>query len=230
MTGALPVAFPMIPARQAHAYVAVDVVVYTVADGRLSALLVKVPQGPFAGQWAFPGSLVGVGESLEQVAIRELSAKAGHERIYLEQLRTFGNPGRDPQGRVVSTAYLALVPAKDVVEIGVRYAGAAWFPADDLPSLAYDHDAMAQSALERLRAKLAYTNIVYGLLPVEFTLGELQGIYEIILGRALDRRNFRRKIVATGLLRPVPRQRRGAHRPAALHAFARRRPMTVEIL
>ncbi len=99
-----------------------------------------------------------------------------------------------------------------------------------LPSLAYDHAAMAAYALARLQAKLEYTNIVYSLLPEEFTLGEVQHIYEIILGRALDRRNFRKRIQALGLLRGLRRQRRGRHRPAQLYAFTRREPMNVRML
>jgi 8-oxo-dGTP diphosphatase len=150
--------------------------------------------------------------------------------VYLEQLRSFGDPGRDPQARVISTAYFALVPAKERVAGSTKYADVGWFPVRRLPRLAYDHDAIARAALERLRAKLAYTNIVYGLLPAEFTLGELQEIYAIILGRHLDRRNFRKKILASGLLRALPDQRRGAHRPAALYRFAQRRPMVVRML
>jgi 8-oxo-dGTP diphosphatase len=105
-----------------------------------------------------------------------------------------------------------------------------WFPVRALPPLAYDHNAIAAYALTRLQAKLEYTNIVYSLLPREFTLGELQEIYKIILGRGLDRRNFRKKILALGLLRPLRRQRRGRHRPAQLYAFTRREPMMIEML
>jgi 8-oxo-dGTP diphosphatase len=169
-------------------------------------------------------------ESLEDAARRELSAKTGLRGVYLEQLRSFGDPGRDPQARVISTAYFALVPAKEMVQGSAKYTDVGWFPVRRLPRLAYDHDAIARTALERLRAKLAYTNIVYGLLPVEFTLGELQGIYEIILGRGLDRRNFRKKLLASDLLRALRKQRRGAHRPAALYRFAHRRPMVVQML
>lgn len=219
-----------LPGQQAHAYVAVDVIVFTIDAGELEALLVKVRQGPFAGRWAFPGSLVGVGESLEQVAVRELTQRTGLEGVYLEQLRTFGDPDRDPQARVVSTAYFALVARKDLVRTSGKYADVDWFPVRSLPPLAYDHGAMARCALARLRAKLEYTNIVYSLLPREFTLGELQEIYEIILGRRLDRRNFRKKILASGLLRALTGQRRGAHRPARLYSFRRRRPMNVEML
>jgi len=105
-----------------------------------------------------------------------------------------------------------------------------WFPVRALPSLAYDHNAITRYALTRLQSKLEYTNIVYSLLPRDFTLGELQEVYEIILGRGLDRRNFRKKILALGLLRPLHRQRRGAHRPAQLYAFTRRAPMNIEML
>jgi 8-oxo-dGTP diphosphatase len=216
--------------RQAHPYVAVDVVIFTIDAGELKALVVKVGEGPCAGRWAFPGGLVRLGESLDEAARRELSAKTGLGGIYLEQLRTFGDPERDSRMRVVSTAYFALVPSTETVARSAKYADVAWFPVRRLPPLAYDHQAIARAALERLRAKLAYTNIVYGLLRASFTVGELQEIYECILDRRLDRRNFRKKILASGLLRRQRGQRRGAHRPAALYAFARRRPMVVEML
>jgi 8-oxo-dGTP diphosphatase len=216
--------------RQTHPYAAVDVVIFTIDDGELQVLLVQVREGPCAGRWAFPGGLVRMDESLDDAARRELSAKTGLGGIYLEQLRTFGDPQRDPRARVVSTAYFALVPAKEMVAGSAKYADVAWFPVRRLPQLAYDHDAIAGAALERLRAKLAYTNLVYGLLPAQFTLGELQDIYERILGRRLDRRNFRKKILASGLLRQTRAQRRGAHRPAALYRFTQRRPMVVEML
>lgn len=202
----------------------------TVDARSVLGLLVQVNEGPFAGQWAFPGGLVGLGEALDAAARRELELQTGLRDVYLEQLRTFGDPGRDPRARVVSTAYFALVRGRETVRGGGKYSDVAWFPMRRLPRLAYDHDEIARHALERLRAKLEYTNIVYSLLPMEFTLGELQQVYEVILGHALDRRNFRKKILATKLLRPLGKQRRGAHRPAALYAFARRQPMMVEML
>ena len=216
---------------QDHPRVAVDVVIFTIDEGVLKALLVKLKEGPFHEHWAFPGGLVAVGESLDDAATRELTEKTGLRDIYLEQLRTFGEPRRDPHAHVVSVAYFALLPRKGR-DIGShpKYARLEWQPVNALPSLAYDHNAIAQYALERLRAKLAYTNIVYSLLPHEFTLGELQEIYAVILGRTLDRRNFRKKLLATGLLRALPRLRRGPHRPATLYAFAQRRPMNIPIL
>jgi 8-oxo-dGTP diphosphatase len=211
--------------------VAVDVVIFTIAGRELQALLVEVKSGPFAGRWAFPGGLVPVGEAPEATATRELLAQTGIRDVYLEQLRTFGDPGRDPHAHVVSVAYFALVAGKGEAQAGnPKYRRMQWRPVRDLPSLAYDHNLLAQCGLERLRSKLAYTNIVYSLLPREFTLGELQEIYQIIIGRPLDRRNFRKKILARGLLRSLRGQRRGRHRPAQLYAFTRREPMNVEML
>jgi 8-oxo-dGTP diphosphatase len=211
--------------------VAVDVVIFTIAERELQALLVEVKSGPFAGRWAFPGGLVRVGEAPEVTATRELQAQTGIADVYLEQLRTFGDPSRDPHAHVVSVAYFALVAGKGEAQAGnPKYRRLQWRPVGALPSLAYDHNLLAQYALERLRSKLAYTNIVYSLLPREFTLGELQDIYEIIIGRPLDRRNFRKKLLALGLLRPLRRQRRGRHRPARLYAFTHRELMNVDML
>ena len=210
--------------------VAVDVVIFTIDAGALQALLVEVKTGPFAGRWAFPGGLVPVREAPELTATRELRAQTGIHDVYLEQLRTFGDPARDPHAHVVSVAFFALVPSKGHAPAHPKYGRIAWFPVRALPSLAYDHNAIARYALTRLQAKVEYTNIVYSLLPHDFTLGELQEIYSIILDRRFDRRNFRKKILALGLLRPLRRQRRGRHRPAQLYAFTRREPMNVEML
>jgi len=218
-------------APSASPLVAVDTVIFTIDAGELKALLVEVRNGPCVGRWAFPGGLVPMGEAPETTATRELFAQTGIANVYLEQLRTFGDPARDPHAHVVSVAYFALVPTKAHARVPAeKYARVEWFPVRALPSLAYDHNAIAAYALERLRAKLAYTNIVYSLLPTEFTLGELQDIYEIILGRQLDRRNFRKKVLASGLLRALRRQRRGRHRPAELYAFTRREPMMIAML
>jgi 8-oxo-dGTP diphosphatase len=111
-----------------------------------------------------------------------------------------------------------------------RYADIQWFPVDRLPELAYDHEQVGRIALLRLRSKLQYTNIVYSLLPKEFTLGELQEVYETFLHRRLDRRNFRKKILALDLLKKLPKKRRGTHRPAALYAFRQKRPMIIEMV
>jgi ADP-ribose pyrophosphatase YjhB (NUDIX family) len=216
---------------QVHPRVAVDAVLFTIAEGALKALLVKIKKGPFAERWAFPGGLVQVGESLDDAARRELYEKTGVQDLYLEQLYSFGDAQRDPTAHTVAVAYFALVPDPGhSLQSGDKYADIGWFPVRKLPQLAYDHNAIAAYALQRLQAKLGYTNIVYSLLPREFTLAEIQEIYEVILDRKLDRRNFRRKILALGLLRPLPKTRRGAHRPATLYTFTRRSPMNVEVL
>ena len=215
--------------------VAADVAVFTVLDDALHVLLVRVERGAFAGRFALPGGRVRTDESLDAAAARLLAESTGLRDVYLEQLYTFGHPERDPHGRVVSVAYVAFIPhggrfrAADGAPPTVG-GGVLWQPAASLPPLAYDHEAVVATGLARLRAKLGYTNLVYTLLPPAFTLGELQTMYEAVLGRRLDRRNFRKKMLALGLLRPLGRQRRGPHRPAALYAFRSRRPMVVEIL
>jgi len=213
----------------AHALLAVDVVTLGFVGGALRTRLIEVAEGAFAGRWAFPGRLVGADESLEQVARRELNA-SDFARVHLEQLRTFGEPHRDPLARIVATAYLALVPDVALVGESGRYRRARWCDWRSLPLLAYDHAKMAAAASERLRAKLGYTNIVRALLPRDFTLSELQKAYEVILDRALDRRNFRKKLLATGMLESVGRRRGGAHRPAELYRFAEQRLVAVDIL
>jgi 8-oxo-dGTP diphosphatase len=199
----------------------------------LHVLVAKLAAGPFAGRWALPGGRVRAEETLDAAAQRALRAHTGLGDVYLEQLYTFGHPGRDPQGRVVSVAYVGLVPATTLAvpaPADARYEALAWRPVSRLPALAYDHAAVVAMATARLQAKLQYTNLVYTLLPPAFTLGELQALYEAILGRPLDRRNFRKKILGRGLLRALGRQKRGNHRPAALYAFRSRRPMAVAVL
>ena len=208
-----------------------DAVLFALSEGTLKALLVKIKKGVFAGRWAFPGGLVQLGETLDDAARRELYEKTGVQDLYLEQLYTFGDARRDPTAHTVAVAYFALVPDPgQVLRRGEKYADIGWFPVRALPPLAYDHNAIAAYALQRLQAKLSYTNIVYSLLPREFTLAEIQRIYEVILAQQLDRRNFRRKILALGLLKPLPKTRRGAHRPATLYTFIRRSPMNIEVL
>lgn len=213
--------------------VAVDVAVFTVLRGALQVLLVQLRTGAFAGEWALPGGRVRAEESLDEAARRELAAQTGVRDIYLEQLYTFGSPQRDPHDRVVSVAYFALIPHGGRFQgpgTSAKYADVAWRRVTRLPPLAYDHRAVVNTALARLRAKLRYTNLVYTLLPQEFTLGELQEMYEAILGRRLDRRNFRKKVLSLGLLSRLGGLRRGPHRPAALYAFQRRRPMMIDVL
>lgn len=202
--------------------VAVDVVPLALDAGRLHAAV--VPAGGDEAR-AFPGGRVRENESLDDAAARWLSRVVDRRRTaHVEQLYTFGEPGRDPASRVVSVAYLALLPRT------VATAGVTWVPCQPAPRLAYDHRTILRVALERLRAKLAYTNLACALLDQSFTLAELQQVYESVLGRALDRRNFRKRVLALDLLTPLRATRHGAHRPAQLYRFRTRRPMTVGIL
>jgi 8-oxo-dGTP diphosphatase len=205
------------------ASVTADVVLFTVRDATLQVLLVRRGSPPFRGRWALPGGFVEEDETIEAAARRELEEETGLRDVYLEQLYTFGDPGRDPRGRTVTVAYYALIrPAPP--RAASDAAEAAWFPADRPPWLAFDHEAILQTALDRLRAKLSYTTVGFQLLPETFTIPELQRLYETILGRRLDKRNFRRKVLSLGLLQPRRGKRAaGPHRPARLYSFRLRR-------
>lgn len=212
--------------------VAVDVIIFTIRDEALQVLLVQLKSPPYAGMRAFPGGLICDGESTEAAAERDLIETTGVRDVYLEQLYTFSNPHRDPHGHVVSVAYFALVNSDQMkLCIPGKCVDIGWFSVETPPPLAYDHADMLEYALQRLRWKLEYTNIVYSLLPRDFTLTELQRVYEIILDRPLDKRNFRKKMLSLGLLQAMRQvAKRGAHRPARLYRFRRRRPMIIEVL
>jgi 8-oxo-dGTP diphosphatase len=211
--------------------VATDIVVFGLAAGRLRALLVQVAHGPLAGRWAFPGGFIALDETPDAAARRELRQHTGVSGLHLEQLYTFGGPCRDPASRVVAVAYLGLYRhAGRPLRPSAKYTDAGWFPVTRLPALAYDHGRIARMALARLRAKLEYTNVVYSLLADTFTLTDLQQTYEAILGRRLDRRNFRRRLLDLRLLVRAAGTRRGPHRPAALYRFRQRRPMVIRML
>jgi 8-oxo-dGTP diphosphatase len=187
----------------------------------LKVLCVARADDPFQGEWALPGGHVHTkddpkdqGESLEEAARRELQEETGLKISYLEQLYTFGDPGRDPRGRIVSVAYFALVRTADYeVEAGSDAADARWMDADslrDYPLSAFDHDRIFRTALSRLQMKIRYTPIGFNLLPAKFTLPQLRGLYEAILMRKLDGPNFRKKILAMGILAEVGTEKPGS--------------------
>lgn len=228
--------------------VAVDIVIFTVKDNALKAILIQMKKSPFSGMWAFPGGLIDSKESLDDAAVRELREKTGivanarPERfipnkvegsrgVYLEQLYTFGDLRRDPLGRVISVAYFALINSENVeLKTTAKYSNIGWFDIRKFPKLAYDHQEVAKYAHQRLRWKLEYTNVAYSLLPRHFALSDLRKVYEIILGRPLDRRNFQRKILSLNLLKRTKKRKEGKHRPATLYEFRVRKPMIVEVL
>ena len=221
---------PTSPQRHHYPAIAVDMIIFTMGEHDLMVLLIQRRGEPFAGAWAFPGGFVDPDESLDEAAARELREETTVSDVYLEQLYTFGEPRRDPRGRVISVSYFALLRQPLAVVGGDDATDARWFPLSALPPLAFDHAMILDYALDRVRKKLEYTNVVYSLLPETFTLTELQRVYEIILGRAIDKRNFRKKISSLDLVAPTGEVRRdGAHRPAKLYHFRSREPRIVDI-
>ena len=212
--------------------VAVDTAIFSVIEGVLKVLLIQIAQGPYAGQWALPGGLVGLDESLEETAERILSDKAGVQGIYLEQLATFGDIDRDVRGRSVSVAYFSLVSSAAFhPKTTEYYQDIQWHPVHHLPEMAFDHAKIVAYGRDRLANKLAYSNIAYALLPKEFTLAELQSLYEAIIGHALDKRNFWKKIQVIGLVKETGHLRQaGAGRPAKLYVFLKRTLESMDVL
>jgi len=208
-----------------QALVTVDVVIFTLRDDALQVLLVQRGTAPFKDRWALPGGFIREGEPLERAALRELEEETGVRDVYLEQLCTFGDPDRDPRGRVITVAYYALIATdRQTLAAGTDAAAARWYPAGSPPPLAFDHREILEYAIERLRNKLEYTTVGFQLLPSKFTLTQLQRVYEAILGRALDKRNFRRKMELLDILTPLEEWvREGASRPAQLYRFSARR-------
>lgn len=205
--------------------VTVDCVVFGLDEARLKVLLIERALAPFEGHWALPGGFVRTDETLDQAARRELAEETGVHPAYLEQLYTFGALNRDPRRRVISVAYFALVKLSDhQIQAATDARAAQWFDADEPPTLAFDHNEILTVALNRLRAKVRYQPIGFDLLPQRFTLTMLQQLYEIVLGHALDKRNFRKKIKGMGVVVPLEEFQRGvAHRAARLYRFDRER-------
>ncbi len=204
--------------------VTVDIVIFTVRERTLQVLLVRRGVPPFEGQYAIPGGFILEGESLEQAAKRELQEETGVRDVFLEQLYSFGDPARDPRGRIITVAYYALISSeRNSLAAGSDASEARWFLMSELPALAFDHKQILGYAVERLRNKLEYTTVGFQLLPEKFTLGELQSVYETILGRRLDKRNFRRKIALLGVLKPLREWQRAGRKPARLYRFSSER-------
>jgi 8-oxo-dGTP diphosphatase len=209
----------------ARAALTVDCVVFGLDEGALQVLLVERGIEPYRGRWALPGGFVRVDETLEEAARRELREETGVERLYLEQLYAFGAVDRDPRERVVSVAYYGLVRLiEHRVEASTDAANAAWFAVDDLPRLAFDHDEILRAALARLKRRVRTQPIGFELLPARFTLSQLQRVYETILERPLDKRNFRKRLLALDLLEELDEVEKDvAHRAARLYRFDERK-------
>ncbi|MDB5184993.1 MAG: hypothetical protein JWN38_801 [Candidatus Saccharibacteria bacterium] len=209
----------------------VDSIIFQLQAGALTVLLIKRNQEPFLGTWALPGGYCAAGETTHQAMQRVLLDKTGVNTDDLElteQLYTFDTVARDPRGHAVSVSYMGL--GKDLEPgSGPDLQSPAFFPVDDLPDLAYDHADIIAYAHSRLKAKLTYTNAVFALLPKTFTLSTLQAAYEAVLGRPLDKRNFRKKYLSLGLIEATAEMfKEGAHRPARLYKFCQPDLQTLE--
>lgn len=205
------------------------VVILTVAEDDLRVLLIHRSAEPYRDSWALPGGLLGEGETLDRAAARKLLDETGVQDVYLEQLYTFGELSRGEGGRRgVAITYFALVQYGQVRLRESDTWQPQWHSAYKLPALAFENNVVVDYAVRRLRSKLDYTNVAYSLLPRQFTLSELQQVYEAILDREMDKRNFRRRMLSLGVIKAAGETRmEGAHRPAQLFTFVRREPTTV---
>jgi 8-oxo-dGTP diphosphatase len=203
----------------------VDAVVFGLDDEDLKVLLIRRDLEPFRGRWALPGGFVRVQESLEDAVRRELQEETGISQVFLEQLYTFGDVDRDPRERVVTVAYYALVRLSDHrIKAATDARDAAWFAVSEARGLAFDHDRVLAVALERLKGKVRYQPIGFELLPPQFTLSQLQRLYETVLETPLDKRNFRKKILSMGFLVALDEVEKDvAHRAARLYRFDRKK-------
>jgi 8-oxo-dGTP diphosphatase len=215
----------------AHTYpharpaLSVDCVVFGLDGGVLKLLLIRRRLKPHKGSWALPGGFVRIDETVDGAARRELAEETGLTDVFLEQLYTFGAIDRDPRERVVSVAYYALVkPSDHETRASTDAVEASWFDFAAMPPLPFDHAEIVAAALARLQGKLRYQPIGFELLPLKFTLSELQQLYEAILGTGLDKRNFRKKVLDLNLLVPLKETKMsGRHRPAQLFRFDRKK-------
>lgn len=197
-----------------------DIIIFSIVDGSLKVLLIKRGIEPFKGKWAIPGGFVSVDESLEDAARRELFEETGVKNIYLEQLYTFGDVKRDPRGRVVTVSYLALVDSKKIrLKAGTDTRDVKWFSVRKLPSLAFDHKKILDYALQRLRWKFEYTLLGFSILPKKFRLSELQKIYEFVLGKKFDKRNFLKKLHSLNILKEEELDTSVGYRPPMLYSL-----------
>jgi len=205
-------------------HVALDCIIFGFDKGELKLLVYKRRFEPARGQWSLFGGFLSENESLEDAANRVLQELTGLEKIYMEEIRTYGSIDRDPAGRVISVAYYALIPAHKYLEAYSKQYGATWVSLKDLPNLIMDHDAMVDQALRRLRRRAATQPIGFELLPKEFTFPQLQALYEAIYQTTLDKRNFRKKILSMNVLIKLEEKDKSSSRKGAfLYRFDRRK-------
>jgi 8-oxo-dGTP diphosphatase len=211
--------------------VTVDIVIFTVKDNSLKVLLVKRDLQPFKGQWALPGGFVRIHESLDDAAKRELAEETGVKDVYLEQLYSFGEPKRDPRGRVITVSYMALVNSNNIkLEATTDVSDAQWFSISDLPSLAFDHSKILLYALKRLKWKFEYTTVSFSLLSEKFTISQIQKMYEIVFEKEFDKRNFAKKLLSLNILKEEGLKKDVSYRPPMLYSLKKGIGEIIEIL
>lgn len=203
--------------------VTVDIVIFTVRRKKLEVLLVQRGAEPYKGKWAIPGGFIRLSENLDEAAKRVLDEKTNVKDVYLEQLYTFGKPDRYPNARVITVGYFALIRSDDLElahDTELQIQQVKWHSVYNLPPLAFDHEDIINYALRKLRDRLEYTPVAFQLLPVKFTLTDLQKTYELILDKTLDKRNFRKKMVSLGILTESEEfSKTSSKRPARLYWF-----------
>jgi 8-oxo-dGTP diphosphatase len=201
--------------------ITVDIVVFTIQMNRLKVLLIQRKQAPYEHMWAIPGGFIHKGETLEEAASRRLKEETNLENIYLEQLYTFATPGRDPRARVITVSYYALISAEKLkLEPDANAEDVRWHSIAELPALGFDHLEIVNFAIDRLKERLETSSVAFQFLPEKFTLTELQRVYELVLGKLLDKRNFRKKILSANILVDIGETKmEGYHRPAQLYSF-----------
>lgn len=215
--------------------IAVDNCIFTVLDARLKVLLIQMKKPMLDRKWALPGGLIEDDERLDAAAARILRDQTGVRRVYLEQLYTFDGTRRDPSGRVISVAYFSLIhPEGATLRTTAKYRDVRFWDCAGLPArrdIAYDHFDILSYARQRMAWKLQYTNVIWSLLPAKFTLSELQKVYEVVLDRSLDKRNFRKRILSLGLVEALGEKATGGrHRPAMLYQFKSPEPQIIDVL
>lgn len=206
----------------------IDCVIYSFTEGKLHVLLNERNEYPYKDWWALPGFFVEKDEEMEDAVKRILYEHTGLKDIFMEQLGAFAGVKRHPQGRIMTVAFSTIVKYNDVkskIKPTTTYMKQArWFAIDQLPDLAFDHSQIIQKSLQNLKYSLNYSTAIYELLPEKFTLTQLQQVYEAVLGNALDKRNFRKKIANTGFLKELPEVQKGvSYRAARLYKFDRRK-------
>ena len=209
--------------KQTRVLVAVDCVVFGFDGAEIKLLLIKRALEPLLGSWSLMGGFIETEESMDAAAVRVLKMLTGLDGVYLEQLHVFGNPDRDPMERTISVVYFALIDINTYKQQLNESYNAEWIPLKNLPELIFDHKDMVELARQKLQYKAALHPILFELLPAKFTLPQLQSLYEGVYGTAIDKRNFSRKVLSTGLLiKQVEKDKKNSRRGAFYYKLNKR--------